>query len=243
VLLVRVAFAAILIVVLAMTPLFGLGVVEPAFGSAAYAAPATSPSQQNNNGNANSNKNDNRANNGNGNGNGNDNGGGDNDNGNEVDDGDDIRRQAPAAPAPVARPAAAACSIPGQESAVTSDDGRVTVRVFGTMPRPVRLLVRLPLEAGVTPAPPGPVVGGLLFQVIAEECGGGPIPVLAAEVNLSARYSDADAAGLNEQNFTIARLDTNTNQWRPAEKQAADPASNYHSATITEMGYYVVYQR
>jgi hypothetical protein len=103
--------------------------------------------------------------------------------------------------------------------------------------------IRLPLEPGVAPPPPGPIVGGLLFQLIAEECGGGPIPVLPAEVNLGARYSDADASGLNEQNFTIARLDTNTNQWRTVEKQVADPNGNYDSATITDMGYYVVYQR
>lgn len=233
-LLVRAALAAVLIVGLAMTPLFGLGATELGLGAAAYAAPATGPSLQNDNGNGNGN--------GNQNGNTNDNGD-DNDNRNDVDDGDDNRGQAPAAPASVVRPAASACAMPGQESTVTSDDGRVTLRVFGMMPRPVRLQIRLPLEAGVTPAPPGPIVGGLLFQVVAEECDGGPIPVLPAEVNLGARYSDADAAGMNEQNFTIARLDTNTNQWRTAEKQAADPASNYASATITEMGYFVVYQR
>ncbi len=237
----RPALAAVLIVVVALTPLISFGALESGSGLAAYAAPTEGPSLQNRNNNGNNNKN------GNNNRNNNDNGddGDDNDNGNEVDDGDNERPRSPAldAPAPVSRPAAAACSVPGQESTVTSADGRVTLRVFATMPRPVRLTVRLPLEPGVTPAPPGPIVGGLLFQLIAEECGGGPIPVLPAEANLGARYSDADAAGLNEQNFTIARLDTNTNQWRPVEKQAADPANNFDSATITEMGYYVVYQR
>ena len=238
--LVRAAFAVALVVVLALTPLIGSGVSEPGTWPLAYAAPAESPSLQNNNNNGNTNQNDNNANN-----NDNDGGDDDNDNGNDVDGGDDNRPvDAPAAPAALAAPLAApACSTPGQESSVTSDDGRVTVRVFGTMPRPIRLTIRLPLEPGVTPPPPGPIVGGLLFQLIAEECGGGPIPVLPAEVNLGARYSDADAAGLNEQNFTIARLDTNTNQWRPVEKQVADPLGNYDSATITEMGYYVVYQR
>ena len=239
-LLVRAAVAAVLIIVVAMAPLFGFGAAELGSGTAAYAAPAEGPSLQNGNNNGNTNKNGNN----NGNANDNDDDHDDNDNGNEVDDGDDRPPStAPAAPASAARPAAPACSTPGQESSVTSDDGRITVRVFGSMTRPVRLAIRLPIEAGVTPAPPGPLVGGLLFQVIAEECGGGPIPVLPAEVNLGVRYSDADAAGLNEQNFTIARLDTNTNQWRTVEKQVAEPAGNYDSATITDMGYYVVYQR
>ena len=246
VMLVRTALAAVLLVALATTPLFGRDGAELGSGLAAYAAPADSPSLQNGNTNANGNSNAND------NANNNDNDDeGDNDNGNEVDGGDDSDNgddsggDQGAAPAPmqVVSPSTAACSSPGQESTVTSDDGRVVVRVFGTMPRPIRLAVRLPLDAGVTPPPPGPVVGGLLFQLIAEDCGGGPIPVLPAEVNLGARYSDADAAGLNEQNFTIARLDTNTNQWQTVEKQAGDPPNNFSSATITEMGYYVVYQR
>ena len=119
----------------------------------------------------------------------------------------------------------------------------MTLRVFASLPRPLRLRIRLALEPGVTPSPPVSIVGGLLFQIIVEECGGGPIPVLPAEANLGAGYSDVDAAGQNEQSFTIARLDTNTNQWRTVEQQVADPANNVDSATITDMGYYVVYQR
>jgi hypothetical protein len=230
--LVRAAVAVALIVLLAFTPLLaadpaGIGTERPA-----YAAPSSQ------------NKNDNDDN---GNRNNNDNGSGeDNDNDDEGDDEGDDERPAPSAPvsAPArSGPAQAACSTPGQETSFTSQDGRVTVRVFANAPRALRLTVVMPLDAGVTPAPPGPVVGGLLFQVIAEECGGGPIPVLPTEANLGARYSDADAAGLNEQAFTIARLDTNTNQWRPVEKQAADPANNFASATIADLGYYVVYQR
>ena len=69
------------------------------------------------------------------------------------------------------------------------------------------------------------------------------IAVLPAEVNLGVHYADADAAGLNEANFTIARLDTSANQWRAVAKQAPDPPSNLTSATITEMGFYVLHQR
>jgi len=62
-------------------------------------------------------------------------------------------------------------------------------------------------------------------------------------VNLGVHYSDGDAAGLNEATFTLARLDTGANRWGPSMKQANDPPANYVSATITEMGYYVLYQR
>ena len=48
---------------------------------------------------------------------------------------------------------------------------------------------------------------------------------------------------MNEANFTLARLDTTANQWKPAQKQANDPAGNFVSGTVTEMGYYAVYQR
>jgi hypothetical protein len=124
-----------------------------------------------------------------------------------------------------------------------SSDGRVTVRVFSSMSQRVKISLRMPIDPSSVPPAPGQVVGGLLFQVIAETCDGTPIPVLPAEVNLGVRYSDADAAGLNEQNFTIARLDTSANQWRPTQKQAIDAQANLASATITEMGFYVLYQR
>jgi hypothetical protein len=86
------------------------------------------------------------------------------------------------------------------------------------------------------------VVDALRFQLIAESCNGAPIAVLQSEVNLGVHYSDSDASGLNEANFTLARLDTNTNQWQPSAKQVTDPGSNFTSATITDMGFYVLYQ-
>jgi len=122
-------------------------------------------------------------------------------------------------------------------------DGRITVRVFGSMNTPLQFSIRHPIDPASVPSAPGPVVGGLLFQLIAENCGGGPVAVLPAEVNLGVRYTDAEAGGMNEGNFTLARLDTTANQWRTVEKQAADPPNNFASATITEMGFYVLYQR
>jgi hypothetical protein len=93
------------------------------------------------------------------------------------------------------------------------------------------------------PPAPGQKVDSLLFQVVAESCNGTPIPTLPAEVNLGVHYADGDVAGLNESSFTLAHLDTSANQWHAAQKQANDPPNNFVSATITDMGYYVVYQR
>jgi hypothetical protein len=127
--------------------------------------------------------------------------------------------------------------------AVQSADGRIQVRVFPSLSQSVRISIRQPVDPASVPPPPGPVVGGLVFQVIAETCEGTPIPVLPAEINLGIHYTDADVASLNEATFTLARLDTSANQWRVAAKQATDPPANFASATITEMGFYVLYQR
>jgi hypothetical protein len=127
--------------------------------------------------------------------------------------------------------------------AFQSDDARITVKVFGSMTQSLKFSIRTPIDPASVPPAPGPIVGGLLFQLIAETCDGGPVPVLPAEVNLGVHYADGDIGGLNEANFTLARLDTSANQWRPAQKQATDPGANYTSATITEMGFYVVYPK
>ena len=148
--------------------------------------------------------------------------------------------RAPAAPAPAPAPA---CSTPGQEMSFQTDDGQITVRVFSSMTQSVKFSIRHPIEPASVPPAPGPVVGARLFQLVAETCDGSPIPVLPAEVNLGVRYTDADAAGMNEGSFTLGRLDTSANQWRQVEKQANDPPNNYSSATIREMGFYVLYQR
>ena len=179
--------------------------------------------------------------------------GDDNDNdGDGDDDGDDdddddggVVGPAPAqsaAPAPAAA-TAAACSTPGQEMSFQTADGRITVRVFGTMSQSIQFSIRFPIDPASVPPAPGPMVDTLLFQLIAETCDGSPLAVLPAEVNLGVRYTDAEAAGLNEANFTLSRLDTSANQWRQVQKQAADPPNNYTSATITEMGFYVLHQR
>ena len=250
----------------ALAPLAGSALNIPSFGgSSVFAAPSLAPTTQNNNNdnddnnnnrnsnnnngnNNNGNSNNNNGNNNNGNSN-NNNGNGNNNNGNGNDNGDDNDNQIDevlpssqrsSAPAQAAAPV---CSTPGQDMAFSSGDGRVQVKVFSSLSQSVRFSIRLPIDQASVPPAPGPVVGGLLFQLIAETCDGSPIATLPAEVNLGVHYADPDAAGLNEQNFTLARLDTSANQWRPAAKQATDPGANFTSATITEMGFYVLYPR
>ena len=170
-----------------------------------------------------------------------------NDNGNNNNDDDDDDGPPPPPPSPPqpvqSAPPTPTCSTPGQEMSFTSSDGRVSVRVFGSMTQSVKISIRMPVDPGAVPPTPGNVIGGLLFQVVAEACDSPPIPVLSSEANLGLRYSDGDASGRNEANFTIARLDTSGNQWRDAPKQANDPPNNFASATIAEMGFYVLYQR
>jgi len=249
----RVVLVTTLILLLALTPALLRG--GPASGFTAYAAtPVNAPLGERSVGASNENEenDNNRNNNNNGNDNGDENDNNDNNrNGNDNNDNNSNRNdnhsndnRGVGSPPPSVQSAspAPACSTPGQDSTFSSADGRVSVHVFPSLTQSVKLSI-LPIDAASVPPPPGQKVDNLLFQIVAEACNGGPIPTLPAEVNLAVRYADADASGLNEMNFTIARLDTSANQWRQIQKQANDPASNFTSATITDMGYYVVYQR
>jgi hypothetical protein len=178
--------------------------------------------------------------NGNGNNNGNSNNNG-NDNGNDNSGGASI---APASPAAASDANSAnVCASAGAETAVSPLGGRVTVRLFSTLPRAIRVIIRENVDPSTVPAAPGQRVGALVFQVNAEECAGGAVGAFPVEVNLGVRYTDQEATGLNEAGFAIAVLDPATRQWRPLAKQANDPANNFVSATITETGTFVVYQR
>jgi len=224
----RVYLAALTILAMALAPLalpiIGTG---SSHGDQAYASAAGAPVADNgdngdddadNNGGDN-NGGDNNSNN-NGNSNGNSNG---NTNGNTNDN--NSGGPPPSQPAAPAAPPAAACSTPGQEMSFQSGDGRVVVRVFGSMSQSVKFSIRLPIDPASVPPAPGPVVGGLLFQLIAETCDGSPLAVLPAEVNLGIHYGDADIAGLNEANFTIGRLDTTANQWCRRQNRPPIPAA------------------
>ena len=142
----------------------------------------------------------------------------DNDDSDDNDnDGDDGGVVSPP-PAPPSQPASG-CTTPGQEMGFQSADVRIVVTVYPTMSQSIR--IQLPIGQVAVPPAPGPVVSDLSFEVIAYTCDG----------------------SLDEGRLTLARLNTGTNQWQNVAKQATDPPNNYTSATITEMGHYVLYQR
>lgn len=249
----RALLVALTILAMAAAPLLvpTLGTGSPASGRA-YAATAGAPVSQDNDDDDDDEDNDDDDDDGGDNedddndddadnDDGDDNDNSDDDDGGDGNDNDEVY-VAPAPSAPAAPPAPV-CSTPGQEMSFVSGDGRVNVRVFGNMNQSVKFSIRHPIDPASVPPAPGAVVGGLLFQLIAESCDGAPLAALPAEVNLGVSYSDADAAGLNESNFTLSRLDTSANQWRATAKQATDPPANYTSATIMEMGFYVLHQR
>jgi hypothetical protein len=93
------------------------------------------------------------------------------------------------------------------------------------------------------PTPSKPIVGRLAFEVHAQLPDGTDLPTLPAEAHLSARYSDEDSAGLDKSRLVLARLNPATGWWEPAPKAAGDPKSNYVSATIVDLGTFVIYQR
>ncbi len=152
----------------------------------------------------------------------------------------------PVAAGPIAAAAGAisgsGCAPAGGETSIATADGRITVRVFPTMSRNVQITIAQPIDPASVPANPGQKVDALLFRVTADDCGGGVIAPLPAEVNLGVHYSDADIGGLNEANFKLAWLDPADNTWKALQKQAPDPAANYVSATIMNTGFFVVYQ-
>lgn len=177
-----------------------------------------------------------------------DNADGDNDDGDNSDDGGDNDNDdfeldlPPLSPPEPTRPPEPVCTTPGQETLFTSFDQKVELRVFGTMPRPVRVEIYQVVDFLSAPLPPGSLVGLLAYEIRASYCDTNPIPQLPAEVNLGIRYNDIEATGLDENRFVIGKLDMTTGIWHPVEKQAKDPASNYVSATISETGFYMVWE-
>jgi hypothetical protein len=189
------------------------------------------------------------------NGGGNGNGGGGN--GNGGDDNGDVFSVSSAAPPLPGLPGSgpgfgpssldsvttSECLPAYQESAVTTGDQRITVRVFPSMPQALRITIRQRVDPTSVPFPPGRQIGDLLFNVLAESCDGQALARVPAEINLGINYSEIDSVGLNEPNFTIARLDPGTNQWRDEAKQAVSPPTNSAGATILDLGFFVLYER
>ena len=180
-----------------------------------------------------------------------DNGSGDNDSG-DNDSGDNDGNGGDPLSLPTrtttTQAAAPTCSTPGQETAFTSANQRIVVRIFPTTEPSVRVEIRPVFDLLSIPNPPGQLVGLLIYDIVAGVCTDGaaqiaPIRVFPAEVNLTFQYTDTELLGLDETRLEIAHLDFQTVQWTRVEKQNLNAAGNAIGATITQTGYYIVYQR
>ena len=130
----------------------------------------------------------------------------------------------------------------GQETTIALADSRIALKLFPNMPRDLTITVRY-VDARELPPTPGPRLGPLAFEIRAQLPDGAELPTLPAEAHLSSRYPQEEAASLDKSRLVLARLNTATGQWEPAPKAAADPANNYVSATIIDLGTFVIYQR
>jgi hypothetical protein len=107
------------------------------------------------------------------------------------------------------------------------------------MPAGIVLTIRL-IDPVTVPAAPGTRVGDLVFVFEARDSSGAALTTLPAEVNLGVVYTDRDTGGLDDQTVTFSWLDPVSNQWITAPKIIADPASNVLTASVMDLGTYVV---
>jgi hypothetical protein len=141
------------------------------------------------------------------------------------------------------RPPEPECARPGQDTVFTSRDNKVAVKVFASTPEQVRVEILQVIDFLNAPLPPGNLVGLLAYEIRASHCDTAPLATFPAEVNLGIRYSDIEATGLDESRFVIGRLDMTAGVWRPLEKRANDTANNAVTATISETGFYMVWEQ
>ena len=125
----------------------------------------------------------------------------------------------------------------------SSSDGRAVLRVFPTMPLSLRVMVRPFYDLLALPPLSGRLAGLLVYEVVAEPCGGGqPLAEFPSEVNFSVNYLNEDVYDVNEQAIRFVWLEPETMAWIDVEKQALDTARNAIGATVTRTGLYAVYQ-
>jgi hypothetical protein len=134
------------------------------------------------------------------------------------------------------------CSAPGQDTVFTSFDRKVTVRIPGSSPRSVRVLIYLVINAYEAPPPPGAFVHPLVYEIKASYCDADTPAAFPAGAALAIRYTDLEATALDEGRFVIGRLDMATGAWVPVEQRANDPTANVVAATVTETGFYMVWE-
>jgi hypothetical protein len=181
------------------------------------------------------------------NGNSNDNDDGGDDNGNDSDDNDnfddfDFPLPSSSSASSSSRRPEPECSTPGQDTVFSSHDDKVSLRVFASTPRAVRVEIYQVIDFLSAPLPPGSLVGLLAYEIRASYCDANPLAQLPAEANLGIRYNDIEATGLDESRFVIGHLDRATGTWNPVQKRGNDPSSNFVSATIIDTGFYMVWE-
>ena len=118
----------------------------------------------------------------------------------------------------------------------------MTVRIPDSSPNPVRIEIFFVINAHEAPPPPGDPMYTLVYEVKASSCDANPLAVFPTEVAFAVRYADIEVEGLDENRLVIGRLDMTTATWVPLEQRANDPAANVVAATITETGYYMVWE-
>jgi hypothetical protein len=247
----RPGWLALVVAGLAATLVFALvlrDAVQAARSPSAYAAPrAPDPAgrtYQNGNNNDNGADGDNAdGDNADGDNEDGDNDDGDNDEDNDNDDDFDIDI-GPDLPPPsssIHQPEPV-CSTPGQDTVFTSFDRKLTVRIPGSSPSPVRVELFLVINAYEAPLPPGTFVVPLVYEIKASDCHAGSLAAFPAEVALAIHYTDVEATSLDESRFVIGRLDMASGTWVPLERRANDPVANVVSATVVETGYYMVWE-
>jgi hypothetical protein len=193
-------------------------------------------SSNNNNSNSNSNGNSNANSNGNSNSNSNDN--------DSSEDNDNFSFDLPPLPSSTepSRPEDPGCAQPGQDVVFRSRDGKVSVRAFANRSAPVRVEILPVIDFLSAPLPPGNLVGLLAYEIRASHCDSSPLVQLPAEMNLQIKYTDLEATGLNEQRFVIGHLNVPEGTWYPLDKRANDANNNVTTATISETGFYMVWE-
>jgi len=127
----------------------------------------------------------------------------------------------------------------GGDASIALPGDRIAIRVFPWVPQGIALTVRLVDRAAISP-PPAKPVGALVFQVEARDAAGGVLTVLPAEVNLSAHYTNQEAAGVSKNQVTLLWLDPTTSRWGPAPKVVTESAFNYVASSTTGLGTYCV---
>lgn len=143
-------------------------------------------------------------------------------------------RQPPPPPPPTQ---VQACLSGGESLTLRLDDGGVAVRVFQS-----GLSVELArVDAGSVPAPPGGVVGDLVFRLAAAPCGGAALTELPHAVNLGVAYRNRIGERVDESRLTLLFYDGQS--WTAAPGAQPDPPNNYVSASVTALGVYAVTAR